>query len=166
MASIRDLGGAAELILSEFVTQLEVLGVEIPERRYVAPGSMIPWDGEQLVVNLQQIEQGHPGAPQGGTFTPTATVLMAAFTVSIVREIPALSGDHVLSAMIPDGPTLDGAGTFAMGDAAGLALAAVAVHQSYLVTSPGEDFEIGPCAAVGPEGAMAGHRLQIAVSLS
>ncbi len=166
MASLLDLPGAATRILATFTTHLEALGVDVPERRYVAPGTLIPWDGEQLVVNLQQIQQGQPGAEIGTTYVPQATNLQAQFSVSIVRPVPALNADGPLVAMIPDSTQIGEAGTVFMSDAAALVRAALEIHTAYALTGPGEGFVIGPCIPLGPEGGHVGYRMLITLSLS
>lgn len=175
MASLQTLTADAEKILAAFATALTARGVELPDRRYVAPGQINAWDGEQLVVNLQSIDQGQPGRPFGGTYIPAALNFTAQFAVSIVREIPALYGEGPLTTMVPTALELDDAGQGSLTDGAALILAATDIYaasihgtagQGLAVTGPGEGFEIGPCYPVGPEGGLAGHRLLVTISLA
>lgn len=165
MASLRDLGGAAAQLLQLFSEQLIVAGVELPEIQYVAPGSIPAWDGEMLIVNLLRLEQGQPGAPQGGTmFRATYS---AQFAVSLIRVIPALFNDGpVGNAMIPSAEDLGEAGVGSFDDAGALILAATAIHEGFLFTDPGEGFEVGPCSAIGPQGGLSGHQILISTSVS
>lgn len=166
MASLANLGATAEQLLAGFAKQLAGQNIDLPARQYVAPGQAIPWDGEQLGVNLQSIDQGQPGIAFTGTYVPQATNLFATFAVWIVRVIPALSGEGTLEEMVPDAAELDQAGQAAMSDAAALVHAALALHTNYMLTGPGEGFEIGACSPVGPEGGLSGHRLLLAISLT
>ena len=167
MASINDLGATAEAILNAFATQLELQGVELPKVQYVAPGSMIAWDAPSLTVALETITQGQPGAPFGQTYQiGTVTELSASFGILLIREIPALTSEGSLDDMIPSQFVLDTAGQSILGDAANLVKAAIAIHDKYLITSPGEGFVIGPITPLGPQGGMAGHKLNLEISLS
>ena len=155
----------AQKTLTAFEAQLEILGVEIPERRYVSPGVIPVWDGEQLVVNLQQRGQGQPGAPFEGSFVPGVENFHAQFAVSLVRAVPALSGEGPLEAMIPDAGELGEAGLSAMDDAEALEKAAVAVHGDFVLTELGQGFAINGCSTMGPEGGLASTRLLFTISL-
>lgn len=166
MASLLDLPATAELVLSLFVTHLEDLDVDIPARRYVAPGSMVPWDGEQLVVNLQSIDQGQPGQPIGTTQTAATVVLAAQFGVGLLREVPMLHGEGPINAMVPDSGEMNAAGLVSMGDVAALTRAALAIQTDNELVGPGEGIVIGPVTPLGPEGGLAGHRLILSVSLT
>ncbi|HEY4452389.1 MAG TPA: hypothetical protein VGN13_12440 [Solirubrobacteraceae bacterium] len=165
MASVTQLGETAQSILAAFVNQLEVQGVTLPERRYVAPGSLVPWDGEQLVVNLQQIVQGQPGAPYAGTPQPAAaTVLSAQWAVSICRPAPVIQSEPLDG--LPSAEDSEEAGVEAMTDAAQLVLAAVAIHAAHTLTGPGQGFAIEGCSPLGPEGGLFANRLLFTISLS
>jgi hypothetical protein len=148
--------------LAAFADALEEQGVTLPDRRYMAPGSIIPWDGEQLVVTLQSVGQGKPGAPQAQRYLPGSENFYAQFAVAIVRVVPALSDGPE---GIPDEGELNDAGVVAMTDALALVRAAVTVHAASVATGLGMDFVVGPCTTVGPEGGLAGHRLLFEVSL-
>lgn len=155
----------ARRTLTAFGAQLEAQGIELPERRYVSPGVTPVWDGEQLVVNLQQRGQGQPGAPFEGSFIPGTENFHAQFAVSLVRVIPALSGEGPLGAMIPGEDELGEAGLEAMDDAEALEKAAVAVHGDFVITGLGQGFAINGCSTMGPEGGMASTRLLFTISL-
>lgn len=157
--NVQEIAPAA---LAAFVTQLETQQVQIPERQYVAPGNLIPWDGEQLVVVLQQVGQGQPGQPNIQSYIPGVENLTAQFAVAIVRVIPALGE---AAGMVPTDDEMTEAGISAMSDAQALIQAAIAIHASQMLTGLGKGFSIGPCATVGPEGGLAGHRLLFEVSL-
>lgn len=165
MAKLRDLGGEAARLLELFVEQLTALEVAVPETRYVSPGSIPAWDGEQLTVNILRVEQGQPGVPQGGTMF--RAVFFATFGISIIREVPALYGDGQPGvAMIPNPADLQVAGSASFDDAAALILAATAIHESYVYGDPQEGFEIGPVTSLGPQGGLAGQQIQLAITVS
>lgn len=160
-----NLGATAQSILGAFGEQLEAQGVTLPDRRYVAPGQGIPWDGEQFVVVLQYVQQGQPGRPMAQSFMPGSESFTAQFAVAIVRGVPALSGEGPLGPQIPSDQELGEAGAAAMDDAQALTEAGVAVHANSTVTGLGMGFVVGPVAPVGPDGGLAGHRLLIDLSL-
>lgn len=165
MASVAALGETAQQILATFAAQLEAQGVTLPERQYVAPGALVPWDGEQLVVNLQQIQQGQPGAPFLATPQPaSATVLAAQWAVSLVRPAPMIESEPLQQ--IPSAEDIGVAGSEGMLDAAQLVLAAVAIHAAHSLTGPGQGFAIDGCSPLGPEGGLFANRLLFTLSLS
>lgn len=160
------LGQTATTLLDAFVAQLQALDVEIPERHYVAPGNLIPWDGEQLVVVLQQISQGQPGKPYVETYVPGAEILMAQFAVALLRVVPALSGEGFTGGMIPGAADLGGAGVAGVEDAQKLVTAAMNIHADRDITEAAlQGFAVGPCTTLGPEDGLAGPRLLVEVNL-
>lgn len=165
--SLQNLAGGANQIWAAFATELEALGVILPERQYRAAGSMIVWDGEQFTVALMGIDQGDPGVAQGTTFIPpSAAHFHAAWSVNLVRTITTMASEGFVDMEIPTAAEQDADGVSLMGDAAALLLAAQAVHESGAVTDPGQGFVIGPLAPLGPEGGLAANRLLITLSLS
>ena len=173
MASLTDLPGTAEKLLAAFVAQLEAQDVELPERRYRAPGSMIVWDGEQMTVALMGIDQGQPGVVIAQSMVASALSLSAQFSINLVRQVTGLQADKPFSASIPDEDVMDGDGVVMLGDAAALIRAASEIHaqdsntggKAFGVISPGESFVIGPLQPLGPEGGLAGTRLLISLSV-
>lgn len=167
MASLADLPGTAAQILAAFVTQLKAQkGFSLPERRYVAPGSQIVWDGEQFTVALMGIDQGQPGAGFGGSFVPEASNFFVQFSVNLVREVQALQADGPGLGMVPSDGEMDEDGQTSLGDATVLMLAATAIHQAYVITGPGEGMVIGPLQPLGPEGGLVATRLLLSLSLT
>lgn len=167
MPSLRDLQGGAREVLDAFVAQLEDQGIELPERRYVAPGSAIVWDGEQMTVNLVQVLSGQPGAPGLTTPTPPATrVFHATWAITLLRAVPALEVDGPVEESIPTSPEIEESGLETMADSQGLLLAAQAIHEGYVLTRPGMGFVVNTLQTLGPEGGLAGVRLQVSLSLN
>lgn len=164
MASLLTLGDDAARLLTLFMEGLVTLGIELPCKQCVAPGSIPAWDGEQLTVNLVRIEQGQPGMPSAGTeYHP---VFAAAFGISLVREVCALHDAASAGSMVPTQDAIQADGVAAFQDAAALIRIATQIRESYTFTSPGEGFNVGPCTALGPAGMLAGQQIIVTVSLA
>jgi hypothetical protein len=155
---------AAPALLAAFIKQLEAHGVTLPERQYIAPGTIPVWDGEQLVINLQDVQRGQPGAPVAQTTLPVPTVLAAQFSIQLVRVVPALT-DGGLEMAIPEASTIGQSGVQAIGDADALMEAAIAVQEAHTATEAGMGFAIGPLMTLGPEGGCAAVMLKVTISL-
>lgn len=166
MASITALPAFAEQVLAAFKAQLTVQAVSLPERQYVTPGSMVPWDGEQLTVSLMGIDQGHPGAGQAASVIPETATFYASFSVNLIRKVPIINTEGFAAGEVPTAEDLDASGQGLVGDAAALILAGSQVHLARVLVGPGEEMVIGPLSPVGPEGGLAGSRLLVSVSLS
>jgi hypothetical protein len=155
----------AQNTLTLFIAQLEAQDVEVPVRRYLSPGVLPAWDGEQLAVNRQLGSQGKPGAPYEGTFIPGAENLQAQLAVSLVREVPTLSGGGQVEAMVPEPQELTEAGEQALTDAQALLDAAIAIHEASTLTDLGKGFAINGVLPMGPQGGLAANRLLLTMSL-
>lgn len=166
LASLPELPAFALQVLADFASRLAQLGVEVPERRYRTPASMIPWDGEQFTVSLMGIDQGRPGAAQAQSVVPQAAIFYASLALNLIRAVPILNVEAFAEQEIPTAEDLDGSGEQLLGDAAALVLAATEFHQSYVLADPGVDLVIGPLQPVGPEGGLAGSRMLLSFSLS
>jgi hypothetical protein len=152
----------AKLALTAFGEQLTELGVDLPQRQYVAPGLIPVWDGEQFVVNLQDIAQGQPGHPFGESFIPGAENFSAQYAVTIVRTVPTLNEGGMLE---PSEEELNEAGFQTIADCESLVKAAVKVHASQVLSGLGRNFAIDPAGPMGPDGGLAAARLLFTVSL-
>jgi hypothetical protein len=156
---------AAQTLLSAFVKQLEAQSVELPERKYVAPGQIAVWDDEQLALNLQDILRGQPGAVFEQSTGPVPTVLHAVFSLQLVRLVPALNNEGPLATMVPGEEELGASGEKTIADADALFEAAIAIQQNYTVTEPDMGFAVGPISTLGPEGGLAATMIKLGVSL-
>ncbi len=168
MASLADLPGAAQSILEAYASQLAAQGVVLPERQFVAAGSDLVWDGEQLSVNLVSIAQGQPGAGWGGGyFPPSAVQYHASWVINLVRVTSALNVDAPFAeGMVPSAEQLNAAGANAVSDAQAMIMATSAIAVGYMVTGPGETFVMSALQTVGPEGGMAATRLLLEIALA
>lgn len=164
MAALADLYGTAAKLLSLFESELTGLGISLPDRRYVSPGQIPAWDGEQLTVNLIGVAQGQPGMPLATSFSPTAAHYHAQYGLSLLRAVPVIESEGPLMLQVPDGEQITEASSEILGDAAALVKAGQRIHQSYLATSAGEGFMF-ELQTVGPEGGLAGHRLLVTLSV-
>lgn len=165
MASITAIGSA---LVADFVNQLELQGVSLPERQHFAPGQIPAMDGEQLVGNLVGVMQGQPGGGFGGTFPAggAPATFSATYSVALLREIPVVQGDGgMLDYVIPASADINTAGVGSLEDAEALLKACQAIHRQYLVTGRGMGFEVGPLQTIGPEGGLAGPKILLTVSI-
>jgi hypothetical protein len=166
MASLTELPAVAQRILDLFSAQLSEQGVVIPARCYVAAGSMIVWDGEQMTVALMGITQGQPGVGYAQTYVPEALNLYASFSVALVRSVATISTEGFAGVEVPTAAQQDTDGQATIADAQALVTAASAIHVGHLLTGPGEGFVIDGLQPLGPEGGLAASRLLISLSLS
>lgn len=164
--ALGNLGQTAARVLAAFEGALEAEGVDLPDARFVSPGTDLAWDGEQLTVNVTTIDGGIPGQPQAGTVYPTTSLLSAQFTISLLRVVPSLSGGGTADDMIPDPAELQQSAEEVANDMLCLARAGIQIHGEYKLTSPGDGFEVGPVSSLGPEGHLVGNRMTITISLS
>jgi hypothetical protein len=167
--SLSDLAAAGELVLDTYVTQLEQLGVDVPGRRYVTPGSGVQgivWDGEQLNVAFQSLHQGQPGAAFAGTQYPGAAVLFSQWAVLLLRKIPILRPSTAGKVTTPSAQQIDQAGQANLNDVAALAQVAVSIHAQYTFNPAGVGQAIDECVPMGPEAGLVGVRLLFSASLT
>ena len=83
---------AADL-LSRVVAFFAAAGVGLPEQRYVAPGDSqtIAYDGEAVMVNLDYVSMGQPGADRSGAVTWPVLLRYAQYSVTVIRDAASLS---------------------------------------------------------------------------
>ena len=166
MASLRALPAVAEQFLTDFAAQLTSQGVRLPARRYVAAGSMIVWDGEQMTVCLMGIGSGQPGVGQAQNVIPETQTFYASFSINLVREIAVVNTEGFRAMETPTADELNTDGQTTITDAQALTLAAANLHREYLLSGVGEGFVIDGLQPLGPEGGLAASRLLISVSLA
>jgi hypothetical protein len=157
LAAFADEAGA---LLADFATELESLGVDVPDSVYVSPG-ILAWDGPSLTLYMSLFGQERPGF----TEIPPAGVFRATLYVQILRVTAALMDDGDRYS-VPNAEDIGTSGAQALSDASGLLRAAQAIHSKYLATGAGEQFIIQAVEPLGPEGGLAAVRIGIEVSLS
>lgn len=156
-------------LLDDLVSELVGLDVCVPKAQYLSPGGIIPWDEESITVYLGEIQQGQPGHPVATTYLSAIEAqFFARVFAQIVRKQTAVPGSDSFSASanMPSVAQMTADACQAMTDAAGLLTAAQLVHASYLASSPGEGFVVGPLSTLGPDGGLAAVRIALEISLS
>jgi hypothetical protein len=173
VAQLKGLGATTKQVLTAFETQLANQGVDVPPTKYVAAGSQLSWDGPQLNIMLRGLHRGQPAAPVLTTVHPYALVWAAQFGIHLVREVPIISGEGTLEAMLPPEAELNTSGEEIIADAEALGQAAEAIHLASLephnpvaITAPGEGFAIGEISPMSVSGGLVATRLTLTVSLS
>lgn len=158
------LGASAQALLDAFVTELNALGVNVPDAAYVAPGE-IPWDGESLVLSLSEISTGQPGQPIGSSIqSVNAIETFVTLGVELIRPTSTEGyGGGPLG--LPSIEDMAEDGVNALNDAGALYQAAINIKGAGLIVSRGAGFVIGQCVPIGPNGGLAAMRLDIALSV-
>jgi hypothetical protein len=167
------LEATARRLLAAVVACFDDADVDLPARRYVAPGAaeLVAHDCEQVTVALVQTYAGLP-ASAGQQLVPTPAhpgrqhLPTGVFEVAIVRCAPTADDDGEP----PDAEDLDDAGAAFLADAALLLQAAQAGVRSGVFTSdtPGSQPSSaanGPVIPIGPEGGFVASRIQVSVQL-
>lgn len=157
---LADLSDSATALLGNFAAQLNALGVDVPVAQYVGAGT-VPWDGESLTVYIGNIGQ----QLEGQAVIPQAQIFRTLIYVQIIRAVAGLSDNGGPLLNIPNADDLNESGVTLIGDAAGLMLAAQAIHSEYLDTGQGEDFVIEGVQPIGPEGGFCAMRIGLRVTL-
>lgn len=159
-----DVPDVAVRLLTLGVDTATALEVELPDRRYVAPGvgGAEAWDTEQFTVGLMSIDPisaatsaTGAGGSSGGWFGPPS----ATFRLEVVRSTPTMDehGEYF------DDGVYHQSGMQAMGDAA--LLSAVRGLVPSLFDDDGRTVRLGQVIPSGPEGGFCGMTLLVAVDL-
>lgn len=158
------LGESASALLAAFVTELLVIGIDVPEAVYVAPGQ-IPWDGPSLTISLGYVAIGQPGQPDSQSLISTSQIeTTATLYLELIREVSTFGyGSGIVG--LPTQEAMDVEGTQALDDAGAMVAAAIAVKASSQIVSLGAGFAIGQCLPIGPEGGLAAMRLELTLSI-
>ncbi len=164
-----DIETLADLVFDAVVSNFEAAGVELPERRIMAPGApeQVAWDCSQLVCTMSGIGLGSaPGinaAPrQAGPQMSSMGLRHVVFTFQLVRCEPKPSGNGTK----PPLPTVISTAARALWkDAALLSHALVRVGTDLTKGLPrGTQVEAGAVTPVGPEGGFVGLQTSITVT--
>lgn len=160
------IADTATQILSQLVTRLAALGLDVPDRRYVHAGQIaIDFAGkdcaDELVVAWADAYQGTPEgeirAPIGGGAPSTAL-----FQILLTRCVPTMDANT----LAPSASDLNDAGVQIMTDAFTLLRAVFeAESDGDLVTEGCSLSTLGRLIPYGPEGGVGGSVLQLLVNL-
>jgi hypothetical protein len=165
-ASLTNLPAVAQQILTLFQAQLTAQGVTLPERQYRQAGSMPAWDGEQLTTGLMGIAQGQPGMAYPQTFVPEALHFYATFFVLLIRKVHVVSVEGFGGLEIPTAAQQDEDGVNTVTDAQALVIAFRNIAEARTLVSGGMGLALDGLQPLGPQGALAGSRLLLSLSLS
>lgn len=163
-ASLADLYGTAQRLLSLFIPALEGEGVTVPGTRYVSYGQEVAWDGEQLNVTIRDVYPGQPGIELGRSQQPETWVFTARFIVWLLTPVPVVqAGPRGLR--VPPVAQMEAASKEAGDAVSAMMKAAITVNLNYQMTDVGMGFHIGPCMPVNAGGGLTATRLDIAMSV-
>lgn len=167
-----DVAAIAETILDGINSHYAAAGVELPQRRIIAPGApeLVAWDCPMVIVTCSGIGLGPaPGVKNGAQRTGNPISAMgvrhAIFAVQIVRKTPEATQGGLRP---PDVAKLTKAGLAHMRDMGLLSQALVEVCSTIdqqLRKLPDALVQPGAVDSVGPEGGMAGVQGSLAVTV-
>lgn len=152
-----------EALLAAVVAEYGVLGADVPERRYIAPGGLdgVAWDCEQLTVGLVAITAGRPftNPPVTRTHRQAGGHLLmrtAVIGVEIVRCTPSVDDE------LPTTAAVHASGLAMADEATRLAQAVTAAVQGLTLGTHAECV-LGDINSTGPSGKYVGlnHRLSV-----
>lgn len=154
-------------LLDALVAYFGAAGVELPTRRYVAPGApgLIAWDCDQVVVSLAQVGLGT--AEDSGLRTPQygapagLLVRFAQWSIQIVRCTPVSddSGDP------PSAEEIQDAGLAALVDAGLLSqFVTNTAEKTPDWLGPGGEARAGTVVSLGPTGRYHGYESTLTFS--
>jgi len=146
---MRDAYQAAADLLDFVVQDMTAQGITLPTTQYVAPGSVIAYDGPQVTTNIVTISAGQPGTqdPYQQTFVYFSVTLQ----VVIVRDTPTLT-EVAGRAKIPSPTAIQASAQEMLNDVTALAQTLVNCKERGILTPPGVPATVGPIATEGPEG--------------
>lgn len=161
----------AQKVLDGVVAHFEAASVELPDRRYVAPGNpqLIAWDCEQLVVALTGIGWGASPESAGGSVKPGSQMSVqgvrhAVFSIQLVRCTPVSTSTRT---PWPPPEEIQAAGEKFMRDAGILSQALVtmvAELRESLTPDRSGLVEAGALTSLGPEGQHHGMEATLAIT--
>lgn len=159
--AVPDIRAAAHVVLDTYVSELKATGLVLPQRQGITPGGQLAFDGEQFTVTFIGLTRGQPAYPQTIAAQPTQVLWFYEFELVILRKmtVPTGRGTH---GGIPSSAEL--AADFddlTAPDAMALIEASQAIHAGYLIVPPNVPFAYGPLNSIGPEGTLAGSRLNL-----
>jgi hypothetical protein len=154
-----DITGAATTLLSTLENLLTELGVRLPDRVGIVPGSLVAFDDEQLTVNMVGITRGIAPQAEPAYMTAQAMRQFYLFEVNLLRAVSGLQSSNFANAI----PTMDMlADDFATVNADTTALwqAFVTIVREDLIVPTNVPFNF-ELTLVGPEGSLCGNRVAV-----
>jgi hypothetical protein len=137
-------------------------GIVVPDRQYVAPGSDLVFDCEQLTVRLTRIIPGMQGSD-----TPVPAVThrrlrkSCELFVTMVRCIPTMHNDG----SPPKVAEYEPATQVMFNDAIALRIVLEDIEHKHLLVPPNVPVSVGELRTVGPLGGFAANEMMYSVEL-
>lgn len=133
----------------------------LPNRAGFVPGGLVAYDGPMFVVKWVGFQRGKPGEVMGLAESPWVLLMFYEFEVTWLRKVKGLSGNGP-GGGIPS-PAKQSADFLQLAtDAEQLLSAIVTAQASEQIVRRNTPFSFGPMSSVGPEGELAGCRLDVA----
>jgi hypothetical protein len=152
----------ANKLLGLVANELTGLGILVPERQYLAPGSDVVFDCEQLTVRIARVIPGMQGADT--TFpvvTHSKLRKTAELFVTIVRCVPTMHDNG-------DPPTVDeymASSQITFADAFALRVALENIEHQHLLVPVNVPCTVGQLNTLGPLGGLAACDMMFSVEL-
>jgi hypothetical protein len=145
---------------------MTTMGATLPTVRYVAPGQVVAFDGEQVTTNLLRVVAGRPGADDAEQSSAGFTIMYAEILFVIVRDTPTIQDGNMGNVLPPSPVALNTNAQLMMQDAAFLTQAMIdMVTIDKVFRNHGFPVNIGPVTTVGPEGGVTAVSGELALPL-
>lgn len=155
-----DLYGLAGGLLTQVVQQFAGMSVGLPAKRFVAPGPMPAWDGEQVTVHLIRTFSGSP-AGESPYMGPGYSEHAAEFGVVIIRNTPTIDDYNSL----PTPEAMMASAQQNMADVATLQRAIETIKNKGLWVDHATPFSVGSATSEGPEGGLVAAAITCSVGV-
>jgi hypothetical protein len=159
-SAIRDQG---RLILDTVIRGFEAAGVDLPERRIIAPGRIVEADAAQVSVQLVSLVAGHPGQPVAQYQRPPAGFRTATWQITISRYVATQGAES--AAYAPDPLDIEADAEAAWTDVAVLLDLLEKAKLSRTLTGLGVPITLGPTVLDGPMGGLAAVQVTVSMAL-
>lgn len=145
-----DLYTAAINLLAHVTTRMTAAGITLPALQYVAPGSVITPDTEQVAVGIGRLFSGEPGSEHPVQSVRLGTV-GADLNISVVRSTPTMQ-NSTGQPVLPSVSALQANAQLIATDGLELHRALIHARDTYAVVDRGIPVGVGPTTVGGPEG--------------
>jgi hypothetical protein len=150
-----DLFLAAQKLFALFIEQMEVQGIDLPERQCICPGNEIVFDCEQVTLHLTRILGNKEGADTPAPGPHALLIASAELYFTIVRCVPVAVDNGSNGYAPPDPADVTAATGVLMRDARAMRRALEYIEQQHLFVPRNVPVTIGPVQTIGPTGDMA-----------